>query len=155
MKLKNLITIADENTTFILNGIMEDGTEISYDFGSNKWAEDSLFKPSRVGTIGDFSRSKFYRSIRENIIEDFSVFKGGNIKEFEGVKLYRGNILKIKIFIFSNKTSIRKAIDARVKMIAEKRASTMAPPRKQTYRRKKNYSNLHRIPGAELPENDS
>lgn len=121
MKLKNLIDVAEKETTIMLSGIKADGTEVGFDFAHNCWLDNNLYSTDRLSTIGDFRLFRKYRVIKENRIEDFSIFKAGTVHEFRDATIYQGRILKIKIFLVTGKSEIHKAIEARVNNIASKR----------------------------------
>ena len=140
MKLKNLIEIADKNTTIMLSGITDDGREIGFDFKQNIWLDNNDFTPGRVTSVGDFEKYRKYRQIMENRIEDCHIFRGTTIPQFEGIDIYHGKICKIKIYLATGKSEIRKSIEARVNLLAEKRMVGKKPPKPQTHRRKGGWS---------------
>lgn len=122
MKLKNLIEIAEEETTIMLSGIDESGEEIGFDFKNNCWLDNNLFTQDRLSTVSNFRLYRKYRAMKEHRIEDFSIFKANTVPQFRDLPVYHGKILKIKIFLVTGKSEIHRAIEARVNSIAFKRA---------------------------------
>ena len=136
MQLLNLINVADPSITMILSGINDDGSEVGYDFRNKIWLENNLFSTDRLISVGNFKKLKMYEGIKHNRIEDFSTFGPQGIEIFEGIDFYHGTLLKVKIFKSTGKSTIMKAIDARVEKLAEKRMKTMKPKMKIVYRNK-------------------
>ena len=147
MKLSNLMDAADYRITMMLSGIDEKGNEIGYDFKNKAWLDNNLFSTNRLITVGEFKSSKFYRSLKDSRLEDFSTFGTFHVKVFKDVETFRGTVLKVKVFTCTEKSTIMKAIDARVEKLAEKRMKNPQRKPKKDYRRKynKNYNTPKKI----------
>lgn len=137
MKLKNLIDVANPSISFMLVGIKKDGTEVGYDFVNNTWLDNNLFTPKRICRVDNFIDTKFYKSIRENKIEDFGIFKGRTVRTLSDMEFYNGIVLKISIYMEVTKHSIAETIANRVKVMAERRQRSIEisrlknPPKKK------------------------
>lgn len=145
MKLRNLIEVAEAETAIMLTGTRSDGSEIGFDFTTNKWMDNNLFSPSRITTAGNFRLYRKYRAMRNNRIEDFSILKSKTVAQFQDLPIYKGKILYIKIFLVSGKSDVQKAIDAKVNEIAFKRAKAKEAGRidHETHKAKKKKWNFN------------
>ena len=151
MKLKNLIDVADRNVTFMLTGIQNDGNEIGYNFVTHSWMDNNLFTPERIQTIGAFKDTKFFRRLKDNKIETFSVFRAASVESLRNsdVHFHEGKVLKISIFLSNSDSEIKKAMDAKIDKIIANKQLPSHKPKKQTYRRKKNWSYVKKTPVIE------
>ena len=122
MKLCNLMNVADHSISMMLDGIRPDGKEIGYDFVQKKWADDYLFRPERIITIGDFKSKFLYKKLEKNELVDFSTFKISRIKALKDVHTERGTVLLVKVKIDSSNFSFLKVFERKKKKV------TYGPP---------------------------
>lgn len=160
MKLKNLIDVANPSISFMLVGIKKDGTEVGYDFVNNTWLDNNLFTPEKICRVDNFIDTKFYKSIRENKIEDFGIFKGRTVRTLSDMEFYNGIVLKISIYMEVTKHSIAETIANRVKVMAERKQRSIEisrmknpPKKKKVHSYKPNQSKVRSF--GKKPKNPS
>ena len=137
MKLKNLMDVAIPEVSIMLVGIKRDGTEIGYDFNHNIWLDNNLFTPDRIYIVEDFMKTKFYKTIKENKMEEFGIFKGRSVSTLEDMKFYNGIVLKVSIYIETGKHAVMESKLNRDKVIEERKRKSIEisrlknPPKKK------------------------
>lgn len=137
MKLKNLMDVAIPEVSIMLVGIKRDGTEIGYDFNHNIWLDNNLFTPDRIYTVEDFMKTKFYKTIKENKMEEFGIFKGRSVLTLKDMKFYNGIVLKVSIYIETGKHAVMESKLNRDKVIEERKRKSIEisrlknPPKKK------------------------
>lgn len=152
MKLRNLIDVADKSVTFMLTDIQANGKEVGYNFVTKSWMDNDLYTPERIQRIENFRNTRFFRGIRDKKIENFFIFMASSSETLRnsGIEFYEDKVLKIVIFLSDSKSEIKKAMDAKIDiLVSKKQIPTHRQPKKQTYRKKKNWSYANRTPVIE------
>lgn len=115
MKLFNLMDVADDSISMMLNGVKEDGTEIGFNFETNKWEDDYTFRPERIISVGAFKGRRVFHKFKKNELVTFSSIKPSTIKALSSFKTHKGIILVVKVSLVESSFNTKKAFNRRKK----------------------------------------